>query len=155
MKIKRILALALVVVMMGTTLMLASCSGAKVANVTVYFYDDNKKEIGHMPVTVKGNPPTALAAAEAALIELDFENGYAITADGYSIGMVNGIAENDETDATTGYYSYWRCSINGNPTTTGRQSEVQIYDQDVLSFEFIHDSKPRKDNVYDTAGVNE
>lgn len=156
-KIRRLIALALVTVILVVAL--CSCSATE-ANVTVYFnvvkYDENNKvtstqEIGHMPVTVKGNPPTALAAAESALIELDFENGYALTADGYSVGMVNGIAERSETDATTGYYAYWRCSINGNPTTTGRQSEVEIYEGDVLTFDFIQDSRPRQDNVYDSA----
>lgn len=149
MKIRRILAFALAAVMLCFAF--ASCSGSKSATVTVYFVDMDGKEIGHMPVTVKGNPPTALAAAEAALIELDFEKGYALTADGYSVGMVNGIAENDETDATTGYYDYWRCLVNGQPTTTGRQSEVEIYEGDVLTFQFTHGERPRQDNVYDTA----
>ncbi len=125
--------------------------------------DENGKEakeyqIGVQTVTVKGtkkNPPTALDAARQALGELDFEDGYEITDDGYSIKRVKNYdqqqfePEEDDTDDRFeygyGYYYYWNLYIDGEPTTDGRQSENEIYDGSELVFKFEMRREKRKD----------
>lgn len=145
MKLKRLLILALV---LGAVCMCFASCGKIYANVNVKFIDGDGKTIGETPIKVEGteqNPPTALAAAEMALIELDFEKGYELTADGYSLKAVNGICEVDETGAEVSTYSYWRVYINGNQSSKGRQSEEEVYEGDEIEFRYESGQKERED----------
>lgn len=148
MKIKRIIALLLAAVFMS--LCLASCGGKVKADVHVMFIDGDGNTIGDVNVTVTGsksNLPTVLRAAQEALIYLDYEKGYEFTADGNSIKAVNGIVEVDETDETNGYYSYWRVYINGQDSSSGRQSVTPVYNNDEVVYKYVSDSQPRRDVV--------
>lgn len=150
MKTTRIIATLLAVIMLCGAFSFAGCAQKVQSNVHVMFIDGDGNTIGDTNVTVTGtadNPPTVLAAAEAALIFLDFEKGYEVTADGYSIKSVNGISEVSETDAENGYYSYWRVYINGNEPTDGRQSVTPVYNNSEVVFKYVSDSKPREDNI--------
>lgn len=156
MKIKRIIALLVVAVMICTAF--ASCGNKVVSKVHIKFVvtiDDegNKLDeelvIGETDVEVEGtqkNPPTVLKAAQLALGKLSYEDGYETTADGYSIARIKGYAEHQETDEETGYYTYWDAYIDGERSTSGRQSETPIYDGSELVFKFITSSTPREDN---------
>ncbi len=158
MKIKRIAAIILVAVMAFSALALAGCGSKVVSKVHVKFVvtiDENgekldeDKVIGETDVEVEGtkkNPPTVLKAAQLALTKLSYEDGYETTADGYSIARVRTYEEHQETDETTGYYTYWDAYVNGERSTSGRQSETLIYSGDQLEFRFISDSRPREDN---------
>ena len=153
MKTKRIISMLLVVVF--TCLCFASCGSKVKANVHVMFIDGDGNTIGDTTVTVTGtksNPPTVLRAAEQALIYLDYEKGYEITADGNSIKAVNGIVEVDETDETNGYYSYWRVYINGEDSSFGRQSITPVYNEDEVVYKYVSDSQPRRDVNTETEG---
>ncbi len=151
MKFTRIMAAALAVIMLCGVFALTGCAKKVQSTVTVEFIDGEGTTIGGpTTVTVEGtpdNPPTVLAAAEQALIFLDFEKGYELTADGYSIKAVNGISEVSETDAENGYYSYWRVYIDGNDPTDGRQSVTPVYSGSAIVFKYVSDSKPREDNI--------
>lgn len=154
MKTTRIISLLLVAVFM--CLCFASCGSKVKADVHVMFVDGDGNTIGDVNVTVTGtksNPPTVLRAAEEALIYLDYEKGYELTADGNSIKAVNGIVEVDETDETNGYYSYWRVYINGQDSSSGRQSVTSVYSQDEVVYKYVSDSQPRRDVVADTAAA--
>lgn len=151
MKTKRIISLLLSV--MFVCLCFASCGSKVKSNVHVTFVDGDGNTIGDVDVTVKGtkqNPPTVLAAAEEALIYLDYEKGYELTADGNSIKAVNGIVEIDETDETNGYYSYWRVYINEQDSSSGRQSVTPVYSGDEVVYKYVSDSQPRRDVTSDT-----
>lgn len=146
MKTKRIISLLLIIVFVF--LFSASCGSKVKANVHVMFIDGNGDTIGDTNVTVTGtksNPPTVLRAAQEALVYLDYEKGYEITADGNSIKAVNGIVEVDETDETNGYYSYWRVYINGQDSSAGRQSITPVYNEDEVVYKYVSDSQPRRD----------
>ncbi len=146
MKTKRIIALVLAAVF--AVLCFASCSSKVKADVHVMFIDGDGNTIGDVNVSVTGtksNPPTVLRAAEEALIYLDYEKGYELTADGNSIKAVNGIVEIDETDDTNGYYSYWRVYINDQDSSSGRQSITPVYSQDEVVYKYVSDSQPRRD----------
>lgn len=175
MKLKRSVSLLLVAVMLCSVLALTGCGKVHSTVKVVFINDvqkqldiEEQKElskktdgtqttkaltdddyiVGQATVTVEGteqNPPTVLKAAEAALIYLEFENGYELTNDGYSVKAVNGIVEVDETDATTGYYSYWKATVDGQESTSGRQSETIVYDGQTVEFRFVSDSRPRED----------
>ncbi len=150
MKFTRIMAAALALIMLCGVFALTGCAQKVESTVSVEFIDGEGKTIGKTTVTVEGtqdNPPTVLKAAEQALIFLDFEKGYELTADGYSIKSVNGITEVSETDAENGYYSYWRVYINGNDPTEGRQSINPVYNNSEVVFKYVSDSKPREDNI--------
>lgn len=158
MKFTKIFAVVLAVMMVCSAFAFAGCAQKVQSNVNVKFIDGDGNTIGDTNVTVTGtmeNPPTVLAAAEQALIFLDFEKGYELTADGYSIKSVNGISEVSETDAENGYYSYWRVYINGNDPTDGRQSVTPVYDGSVVEFKYVSDSKPREDNIQYTDQTGE
>lgn len=146
---KKIIALVLAVVI--ASFALVACGGGKIVskNITVRFIDGNGQNIGETVLEVvegvNGESPTVLQAAEQALIYLDFDTGYEKTADGHSIKAVKGIVEQDETDATTGYYQYWKATVNGQDSTKGRQDITPIYNDDVIVYEYVSDSKPRED----------
>ena len=137
---------------------LSSCGSKVVSHVHIKFVvtvDEEGNEldedlvIGETDVAVEGtssNPPTVLIAAQLALGQLSYEEGYETTADGYSIARIKNYAEHQETDDENGYYTYWDAYINGERSTSGRQSETEIYEDDVLEFRYISDSTPREDN---------
>lgn len=146
MKLRRITAALLVAIMICFAF--ASCGSLKSTNVHVTFIDANGETIGdtHVDVTgTKSNPPTVLQAAQEALVYLDFEEGYEITNDGHSIKAVKGIVENDSTDAENGYYQYWRATVNGNDSSSGRQDQTTVYSNDEVVYTFVSDSRPRED----------
>lgn len=158
MKIKVIVAALVVVAMIAAAcLAFSSCTGKVVSKVHIKFVvtiDDegNKLDdelvIGETDVEVEGtekNPPTVLKAAQLALGQLSYEDGYETTADGYSIARIKSYAEHQETDDENGYYTYWDAYIDGERSTSGRQSETPIYDGSELVFKFISDSTPRED----------
>ena len=150
MKFTRFMAALLAVIMFCGAFALTGCAKKVQSTVNVQFIDGDGNKIGDVTVTVDGteeNPPTVLKAAEQALIFLDFEKGYELTADGYSIKSVNGISEVSETDAENGYYSYWRVYIDGNDPTDGRQSVTPVYSGSEVVFKYVSDSKPREDNI--------
>lgn len=165
--IKRIVAVLIVAVMICTAF--AACSKAKEYTVTVRFVNtldedgntlpsDEWEVIGsHEEVlkSTKSNPATVLMAATQCLAYLSFEDGYELTADGYSIYRVSKYAEHQEDDDTTGYYTYWAAYVNGDRTTGGRQSEVQITkDGSEIEFRYIKGSNPHDNQTYvdDTTG---
>jgi|GEM_PF-2362319 hypothetical protein len=156
MKVKGIIAAILVAVMICTAF--ASCGNKVVSKVHIKFVVtvdedgnplDDEKVIGETDVEVEGttsNPPTVLKAAQLALGKLSYEDGFETTADGYSIARIKTYEEHQETDEDTGYYTYWDAYIDGQRSTSGRQSETPIYDGSELEFRFISDSTPREDN---------
>ncbi|MBR0303513.1 MAG: hypothetical protein IJQ80_06655 [Clostridia bacterium] len=185
-KLTKILAFALVVIMLCPAL--ASCGGDE-AVVKVRFvvtcgpgggpilddkgeimYDDDgkevtEKELGWQTVTVKGtknDPPNALKAATQALAALDFEDGYEITADGYSIKRVKEYdlvqiedeEGEDDSDDLYGYYYYWNLYVNGEASTDGRQSITEIYEGDELVFKYMAGKQKREDVAQNNAEQN-
>ena len=160
MKIKRLTAIVLVAVMALSAVLLSSCGGKVVSKVHVKFVTtvepdgtklDEDKTIGEIDVEVEGtkkNPPTVLKAAQLALTELSYEDGFETTPDGYSIARVSKYAEHQETDETTGYFTYWDAYIDGARSTDGRQSETVIYSGQELEFRFISSSQAREDHNY-------
>lgn len=155
MKLLRVFAALIVAVMVLSVF--AGCSGKVVSKVHIKFIVtaeaddslDEDKVIGETDVEVEGttkNPPTVLKAAQLALTKLSYEDGYETTSDGYSIARIRTYAEHQETDDSTGYYTYWDAYINGERSTSGRQSETPIYNNDTLEFKFISSSTPRRDN---------
>ncbi|MBR6917276.1 MAG: hypothetical protein IKN38_03745 [Clostridia bacterium] len=165
MNAKRIISLLTVCVLLCTAVIacFASCGGKKeVVNVTVKFLvtvdeegntlpADEQYYIGEHNETVEGtskSPATVLKAAEQALTFLAYEDGYELTKDGYSIARVSKYAEHQETDDTTGYFTYWVAYVNGSRPVDGggRQSEVKINEGDVIEFRYVYDSRAREDN---------
>ena len=158
MGIKKLTAIILVAIMALSALLMAGCGGKVVSKVHVKFVvtiddDGNKldeeKQIGEIDVEVEGtkdNPPTVLKAAQLALTQLSYEDGFETTADGYSIARVSKYAEHQETDDNTGYFTYWDAYIDGERSTDGRQSETPVYTGSELIFKCISDSRPREDN---------
>jgi len=159
MKIRKILCALLVAVMIGTAVLMAGCGSKVESNVHIKFIatvdpDGNALEdeliIGETDVTVEGtkeNPPTVLKAAQIALGELSYEEGYEVTSDGYSIARIKNYKEHQEADEVTGYYTYWDAYVDGERSTDGRQSETPVYDGSEIVFKFISDSKPREDKT--------
>ena len=156
MKLTRIFAAIIVAVMILSAF--AGCGNKVVSKVHIQFIvtvDENGNEldedkiIGETDVEVEGttsNPPTVLKAAQLALTKLSYEDGYETTSDGYSISRIRTYAEHQETDDENGYYRYWDAYINGQRSTSGRQSETPIYNNDTLVFKYISSSTPREDN---------
>ncbi|MBQ7714564.1 MAG: hypothetical protein IJT70_01710 [Clostridia bacterium] len=157
MNTKRTVSFLLVLVMIGTAFLAVSCEKKGYANVHIKFVttlDENgeklpeEKVIGETTVKVEGtqsNPPTVLQAAQTALAELSYEEGYETTSDGYSIARIKTYEEHDEVDATTGYYTYWVAYVDGERKSGGRQSAIPVYDQSEVVFKYISDSTPRED----------
>lgn len=169
-RMKKLFALLAVVAMIC-----AFCTGCgnkivsenvKVSFIVTVDKDGNEldaEEVIGGPITVdvegsESNPPTVLKAAQLALAELEYENGYGTTSDGQSISNVNGYENHEETDAETGYYTYWDAYVNGSRSDSGRQGVTQVYTNDEVVFKFIHSSTPREDinqSYVDDAGAQD
>ncbi len=157
MKTKRIVSFLIAAVMLCTAFLAVSCEKKGYADVHIKFVttlDENgeqleeEKVIGETDVRVEGtesNPPTVLKAAQLALAELSYEEGYETTSDGYSIARIKTFEEHDEVDATTGYYTYWVAYVDGERKSGGRQSAIPVYNGSEVVFKFISDSTPRED----------
>ena len=72
---------------------------------------------------------------------------YKLTSDGASIGEVFGLKQDDSSDAERGYYQYWKCTINGEDSSEGRQSVTKIYDNDEIVFTWTEGSQGRRDTT--------
>lgn len=140
--------------MLMLCLVCASCSKDVVCPVSIKFVsgvDEAGKEIVELELpsfTVTGsadNLPTVLMAAEQVLLE--YEIPYALSADGHSIGEVFGNAEEESHDENYGYFKYWKCTINGQDSTEGRQSATYIYENDQIVFTWVEDKRAREDTV--------
>ena len=129
----------------------AGCTSGKVTStVSLKFVIPAEEEGGEDDVrldlpslTVEGtrdNPPTVLQAAEQALQE--YEITYELTSDGASIAGVFGLKEEQWYDENNGYYTQWRCTINGNPSDDGRQSVTTIYEGDEIVYTWTAGSRP-------------
>ncbi len=158
MNFKRLIALMIVCVMVCS--FFAACGEKEERTVNVSFVVtvdedgeelDEELEIGHhkeVVVHTKNDPATVLKAGVQTLVYLAFEDGYELTSDGYSIKRVSKYAEHQEDDETTGYYTYWAAYVNGERTTSGRQSEVEIKDGDEIVFKYIEGSNPHENQDY-------
>ncbi len=159
MKAKRIIAFLIVAVMLCTVL--ASCGNKEERKATVTFVvtvDENGEKLDE-PVTIGStevkvehtdrNPASVLRAAEQALLYLDFSGGYALTSDNHSIYRIDVYTEHQEDDDDTGYYTYWAAYVNGDRTTSGRQSEVIFKDGDQIELRYITGSNPHENQNYD------
>ena len=143
----------------------ASCSSGKVVanNVSLKFVIPAEEEGGDEDVRfskgeikvegTKDNPPTVLQAVEEALQE--YEVAYKLTSDGASIGEVFGLKQDDSSDAERGYYQYWKCTINGEDSSEGRQSVTKIYDNDEIVFTWTEGSQGRRDTTAADADTTE
>lgn len=129
----------------------AGCTSGKVsATVSLKFVIPAEEEGGEDDVrldlpslTVEGtrdNPPTVLQAAEQALQE--YEITYELTSDGASIAGVFGLKEEQWYDEENGYFTQWRCTINGENSDEGRQSVTKIYNDDEIVYTWVSDSRP-------------
>ena len=87
----------------------------------------------------KDNPPTVLQAAEQALQE--YEITYELADDGASIASVFGLTEEQWYEDGIGYYTQWRCTINGNNSEEGRQSVTTIYEGDEIVYTWSSGSR--------------
>ena len=81
--------------------------------------------------------PTVLMAAEQILQK--YEQTYSLTDDGnslYSVTLQGTQYQNeDSVDATTGYFKYWKCSINGKDVSS-IQGATPIYSGDIIVFQY-------------------
>ena len=158
MKMKRIIALIIAAVILCSVF--TACGKKDERKVSVSFIvtvDENgekldeEETIGSTDVVVvhtDRDPATVLKAAEQALVYLDFSDGYQLTSDGYSIFRVSKYAEHQEDIDDTGYYTYWAAYKNGDRTTNGRQSEIEVKDGDKLVFKYITGSNPHENQSY-------
>ena len=158
MKTRKILAFLIVAAMLCAVL--ASCGNKEERTVNVSFVvtvDENGDEldedltIGSTKVVVEHtdrSPATVLKAATQALAYLDFSDGYELTSDGCSVFRISKYAEHQEDDDSTGYYTYWAAYVNGDRTTTGRQSEVVVKDGADVVLKYITGSNPHENQNY-------
>lgn len=131
----------------------ASCAKSKTATISIKFIgvDDDGKEMEyfkHPNYTVvgsKGEQPSVLDAAVQVLTE--FEKVYELSADGNSLFAAFDLKEEQTEDAEKGYYKYWKCTINGGDSTSGRQSATKIYAGDEIVFTWTEGEKDRLDTV--------
>lgn len=151
-KTVKLICFAMAMVML--CLVCASCSKEVVATVSIKFVsgvDENGKEIVELEqpaFTVKGttdNLPTVLMAAQQVLLE--YELPYALSSDGHSIGEVFGYKEEESHDENFGYFKYWKCTIDGQDSTEGRQSATPIYEGSQIVFTWVEDKRAREDTV--------
>lgn len=107
-------------------------------------------------VTIEGSeedPTTVLKAATTILDQYEIDSE--LSKDGTYIASVKFdktlYAQQDSVDATTGYYSYWECTINDELSNSGRQSVTEVYTGDKIVYTWTSSSQPRQD----TAAVEE
>jgi len=92
-----------------------------------------------------GNCPSALQVAEEALRK--FEKDYELTADGHSIAAAFNYKEQEKTDSEKGYFDFWECTVNGNVSESGRQSEFWVYDNEEVVYTWTSDFRNRLDTT--------
>ncbi len=147
----RVLSLVMAIVML--CLCAASCGKKSTATVSIKFVstDEEGKEFVHIshpnyPVEgEKGEQPSVLDAAVQLLTE--FEKEYELTADGNSLAAAFNYKQADSHDESYGYYTYWKCTINGQDSGEGRQSATKIYGGDVIVFTWTEGQNSRLDTV--------
>ncbi len=144
----RIICLAMALVML--CLCAASCGGGEVsATISIKFIGaDGEVLLEHPNFSVLGTtkePPTALMAAEQVL--QNFEIVYELTDDGNSIAAAFGLKQEDSHDENKGYFKYWKCTVNGQNSESGRQSTTYIYGGDAIEFVWTEGEKDREDTV--------
>ncbi|MBR6676318.1 MAG: hypothetical protein IKL24_03200 [Clostridia bacterium] len=76
--------------------------------------------------------PTVLSAVEVAFKK--FQKEFELSKDGGSIIGALGYKEATRYEDGVGYYDYWRCTINDQESSDGRQSITRIYTDDVIVF---------------------
>lgn len=143
----KVISLMLAVLMLG--LVSVACTSEVAATVTISFVGpDGENLLNPVQIQVIGTskePPTALMAAEQVLQKYD--KAYSLTSDNNSLASAFDLTNEQTEDATTGYYSYWNCTVNGQESSSGRQSATAIYGGDVVVFTFTSGSKDREDTV--------
>ena len=135
----------------------ASCGGNKlVANIDIKFVVPAEEEGGEdivllekkgYQVVGKQEDLTVLKAAEQILME--YEKTYSLTEDGNSIGQIQEYKNEETYDDTYGYFKVWKCTVDGQDSSEGRQSVTPIYDQSVVVFTYTSGQELRKDTSAD------
>ena len=144
----RVLSLMIAVIML--CLVGTSCAREQVSKVSIKFVNENGEVLLEHPqfdvICSTKEIPTALMAAEQVLQK--YEQTYSLTDDQsslYSVTLQGTQYQNEDShDATTGYYKFWNCTINGE-NTSARQGSTQIYMGDILVFEYKSGQKDRED----------
>lgn len=132
----------------------ASCAKAKSATISIKFVSTDE-ETGNEVVSLerkdytvvgsKGQQPSVLDAAVQVLTE--YEKPFELSADGNSLAAAFNMKEEQTEDAEKGYFKYWKCTINGADSTSGRQSATKIYKGDEIVFTWTEDEEYRQDTT--------
>jgi len=87
--------------------------------------------------------PTVLTAVEVALKK--YEKDFDLSADKTYVASAFGYTEKERLDETKGYFDYWKCTINDQESSEGRQSISRVYTNDKIVFTWTPGVKDRAD----------
>jgi len=112
----------------------------------VFTYDIPKLEETVELTDAEGNTymaPTVLTAVEVALKK--YEKDFDLSADKTYVASAFGYTEKERLDETKGYFDYWKCTINDQESSEGRQSISRVYTNDKIVFTWTSGVKDRAD----------